>query len=568
MTTTKKRLTNGLSGWRVVAALLAIHVVLAVSSMLHTSLTWDEPSYIGIGRQFFETGNPHLKALQLHPPLAYYVNSLFLFPLKFEPDRFSDPKYLYHEYIGLPLVFESQYSLKTIIFLTRAPFVILSVLLGLLVHRWAKDVYGGRAALFAVFLYAFCPTVLAHCRLATADLLLAFTMTLALYLFYNYLKQPSGIKCFAAGVALGLAFLSKFIGLLLIPILLLLMFIDWRKRRATPSLEARPHRPWPWFLLIFVVAGFVVWAGYGFQFGLPFIPEWLKPNADRLMREKPFWRAVDALAKHGIRVPAYSYALGIYTQLAAARAWQENFLFGNISASGWWYFYWAAFLIKTPLPFLILIIAAFVVRVNGNAQREDTKFLLASLIPLVLFFSFPTKINIGIRYILPLFPLLCIFAGRAGLIQSAKWKLALGMLALWYADSALWIHPHYLAYFNEFVGGPSNGYKYLVDSNLDWGQSLDGLTEYFKENKISDAKIKYFGPPGVMERYGLENADVNDCEPSPGVWAVSATYLQNLYVHNRHCHDWLKKLKPEAVIGYSIFIYRVSESDISETKIP
>jgi len=85
MTPMMKRLTNGLSEWRVVAALLAIHAALAVSSMLHTSLTWDEPSYIGIGRQFIETGNPQLKALQLHPPLAYYVNSLFLFPLKFEP---------------------------------------------------------------------------------------------------------------------------------------------------------------------------------------------------------------------------------------------------------------------------------------------------------------------------------------------------------------------------------------------------------------------------------------------------------------------------------------------------
>jgi len=276
-------------------------------------------------------------------------------------------------------------------FMARTPFIILSVLLGLLVYRWAKDIYGTRAALLAVFLYAFCPTVLAHCRLATADLLLAFTMTLALYLFYKYSKRPSCFRAAVTGVALGLAFLSKFTGLILIPVFLLLMFAEWRRSRAAPSSEAVRRQSWSKFVLIFVSAGFVVWAGYGFQFGIPFMPEWLKPNADRLIREKPFWHAVDVLAKNGVHVPAYSYVLGIYTQLAATRAWQENFLFGHISPSGWWYFYWAAFLIKTPLPFLILLIAAFAVRATENTQKESGRFLLISLVPLVLFFSLPRR---------------------------------------------------------------------------------------------------------------------------------------------------------------------------------
>jgi len=545
---------------RIVVALLAIHVVLAVGSMWHTSLTWDEPSYIGVGRQILETRNLEITALQLHPPLSYYLNSLLLLPLKFEPDRFGDAQYIYHKYIGPPLVFDSGYPPALLMFLARIPFVILSALLGAVVYRWSKEMYGPGAAVLSTFFYALCPTILAHCRLATADLLLAFTMSLTLYLFHKSLRDGSTGYTVSTGIALGLALLSKFTGLILIPTLLILAFRHWLKTRSAPS-SCPTRRLGFGLILVFGLAAIVVWAGYGFQFGLPFMPRWLRPEAQRLIGEKPFWHAVDWAARRGIRVPAYSYILGIYTQLAATRGWHDNFLLGRISQSGWWYFYWTAFLIKTPIPLIVCVAAALAARKNSSERKQSESFLLLSMLPIVIFFSLPTRINIGIRYILPLFPLLCIMAGKVAITRPAKWKWALVFLCAWYAGSAFWIHPNYLAYFNEFVGGPGNGYKYLVDSNLDWGQKLDELADYVNENNTTDAKIKYFGPPGVIEYYGLENADLNDCEPSPGLWVVSATYLQNLYLDDRHCHDWLRELEPKEVLGYSIFIYDVSEEE-------
>lgn len=560
-----KRLPN-LTASRIVAALLAVHVVLAVGSMRQASPTWDEPSYIGVGRQLLETRNYGITALQLHPPLSYYVNSLLLFPLSFELDRFGDEQYIYREYIGPPLVFDSGHSPALMMFLVRIPFVVLSALLGLLAFVWCREIYGQSAAVLATFLYALCPTILAHCRLATADLLLALNMTLALYLLSRYLRNPSAVRFLLTGLGLGLALLSKFTALILIPTFLFVAFVQWRRSGEESSRSRTLSRLALRLALIFGVAILVVWAGYGFQFGVPFMPEWLKPEAQRLVEEKPFWHAVDALASRGVRVPAYSYVLGIYTQLAAAKGWKDNFLFGHISSTGWWYFYWVAFLMKTPLPFIAFIAAALAARRSPDARNEDERFLLLSMAPMVILFSLPTKINIGVRYILPLIPLLCVLAGKVATIGSTKWRRALALLCVWYAASAAWIYPHYLAYFNELVGGPSNGYKYLVDSNLDWGQSLGKLADYLAENDITDAKIKYFGPPGVMEYYGLKNADLNDCEPSPGVWAVSATYLQNLYLEDRHCHDWLKKLQPKEVLGYSIFIYDVSEEEAAEVQ--
>jgi 4-amino-4-deoxy-L-arabinose transferase-like glycosyltransferase len=443
--------------------------------------------------------------------------------------------------------------------------VILSGLLGLLLWYWSRRIYGDWAGLLTLFLYSLSPIVLANAGLATPDILLALTTTAALYLFQNYLKQPSRKGLCLGGVMLGLALLSKFTGLILIPTFLFLLIIQMRRRGSVGLRQTSRWQPLAGLGGIFFIAFLVIWAGYGFQYGAPFIPEWLQPQAGRLVQEKPFWRAASLLMEKGIKLPAYSYVLGIYTQLAAAKSWRNNFLFGQISENGWWYFYWLAFLIKNTLPFLACLAMGLLARRRLASENDDERFVLYSMVPMVLLFSLPTKINIGIRYILPLFPLLCVIAGRAASIKKLKWRYILAVLCVWQVGSIAWIHPHYLAYFNELIGGPSNGYKYLVDSNLDWGQELERLADYLKKNEVDDAKIQYFGPPGVLKYYGLKNVKSTNCKPSPGVWAVSATSLQGVYLDEPERFEWLRKLRPERIIGYSIFIYDVTKEDLENT---
>ncbi len=546
---------------RIVLALVTVHVLLAFSSMRHLALTWDEPSYIGVGSQYILTHNPQIVALQLHPPLSYYLNSVLLLPLNLADARFHDPNFLRGENIALALIFNSRWSPGLLLFLARAPFVLMSALLGVLLWRWSRQLYGETGGLVTLILSLFSPIILANSRLATPDIVLALTTAAALYFFHRYLLQPSLKRLLASGALLGLALLSKFTALLLIPTFLFVfvMHVFMRSKQATrPALK----RQLAGFAAVFGIAFVVVWAGYGFQFGVPFIPDWLQSQAERLVREKPFWRVAGLLAAKKIPVPAYSYVMGIYTQLAAAKGWKDNFLFGHISREGWWYFYWAAFLIKNTLPFLVCLATACLVVWKLPIEKEDERLLLYSLAPLILFFSLPTKINIGIRYLLPLIPLLTVFAGKAALVFQGKRRAILAILCAWNIGAVLWVHPHYLAYFNELVGGPSNGYKYLVDSNLDWGQELERLADYLKENDIKGAHIRYFGPRWVLKYYGLRNSNPADCTPVPGVWAVSATYLQGLYLPDAACYHWLLKLHPKKVIGYSIFVYEVSEEDL------
>jgi hypothetical protein len=135
----------------------------------------------------------------------------------------------------------------------------------------------------------------------------------------------------------------------------------------------------------------------------------------------------------------------------------------------------------------------------------------------------------------------------------------------WYIGASCWIHPHYLAYFNELIGGPDNGYKYLVDSNLDWGQDLKGLKAFMREHGISRINLSYFGSD-APERYGISYVRLpsfvlrggdrqhKDSDP-PGWYAISVSCLQGSYLMNRDLFEPFKSLKPVAKIGYSIFIY-------------
>ena len=139
----------------------------------------------------------------------------------------------------------------------------------------------------------------------------------------------------------------------------------------------------------------------------------------------------------------------------------------------------------------------------------------------------------------------------------------------WYIGASTYIHPHYLAYFNEFVGGPGNGYKYLVDSNLDWGQDLKGLKAYMQSHGIPRIYLSYFGSDSP-QRYGiaydwlpsfvLNNPDPQKHEIVLKGWvAISATNLQGVYFTDKNLFARLRERQPAAKIGYSIFIYNMDE---------
>lgn len=509
-----------------VSLLLALFTLQSFASITTTSATFDEVQYFGMGKYLLLNQKWDVMGSIMSPPLAYYLNSI---PLLFVSEDKSlweyrdvvrDVKFLsaVDAVRGQGMLSSSVNEGDRMLILTRLMTLLLSLLLGYFVFRFSRDLYGENAGLLSLFLFAFCPNMLAHSGLITTDMPFTVFSFLAVYCFRSFLHSQTIKKALIAAIPLGCALATKFTAMLLLPFLLLMYVLYQYREKKGLSVHI--------FLLI-AVAVFIFAASYGFNME-PFI----LGNERRL------------------------------TQLSEGFA---SFLYGNYSGHGWWYFYFVTFLIKTPIPLLLLFVTASVW--FWRDTKKDWIDLIWLFLPIAIIFMVfsVSRVSIGLRYLLPIYPFIFVIAGRLALVVN-KFRIPLCLLAVWYVVGTICIAPHYLAYFNEIIGGPGNGYKYLVDSNLDWGQDLKGLKKYMDSNGINRVSLSYFGidSPG---RYGIEydwlpsHHLFNPNPESPVVAdknrfvAISVTNLQGLFIRPIDTFAWLKSFEPVAKIGFSIFVY-------------
>ena len=520
--------------------LLACFFVGAGTSILSKSATWDETHYFGVGRALLSGFEWDFRGSILHPPLAFYLSGLPLLFLdldesRFEhrPDQRKDPTFLAAADTkrGRALLSDPANRSDRLLNASRLMMILLALLLGICVFAWSRDLYGEKGGLLSLLLFCFSPNILAHARLITPDIALTTFVFATLYALWKSLELESLRWGAAAGACLGLALLSKYSAVLLLPLYATLLVL-WKlgRRRLDPRCIG---------LLLLVAAGIFL-LGYGFDLG-------------------PYFR-------------------GIAFQLQHAAEGHESFLLGRYSMSGWWYYFPVAFVLKTPLPTLLLFaisLSMFATRRRSPQWWLKESFLLLPILTFFAFFSWQHQ-SIGLRYILPIYPFVFVFAARAFAIGSgtgSRTRLALATLLVgWYLGSSIFIHPHYLAYFNELAGGPGRGYQRLADSNLDWGQDLPGLADFMREEDIERVHLSYFGSDSPT-RYGIDYAwlpsiglpnpspEVRPTVPATGWLAISATNLQGVYFEDHDLFSFLREREPAEVIGYSIFVYALEEEE-------
>ena len=191
-----------------------------------------------------------------------------------------------------------------------------------------------------------------------------------------------------------------------------------------------------------------------------------------------------------------------------SRTGLSTFLFGNYSNTGWWYYFIAAFLIKTPLPTIIFALLSIGLLLKQRQVKLQEYFLLVPVI-MFLIVSALSRMQLGLRYILPIYPFIFIICGKLfnEALKGGKLFKYITVLGFgWYLYSALMIFPHYLTYFNEIAGGPANGYKCLIDSNIDWGQDLPGLKTFIEKEGNPEIILSYFGSDSPRA-YGIMYQD-------------------------------------------------------------
>jgi len=441
---------------------------------------------------------------------------------------------------------------EEILRIARLPNLILGAALIALVGWWTYRLWGAWPALFAGGLAAFDPNLIAHAGLVTTDLPIAFFIFLTIYLLWEYQLRPSLGRLLAVGIAAGLTLGTKFTGLLvfvIIGVLILLQVFGQEKGEEGLDFRSRLRQSFAPFLRIVLVALMVVpllYCIYGF----------------------PVW------------------AQGLRYQMARAEAGDPHFYFlGEHISHGRLAYLPVAFFIKTPVGTLLMIAASLLLwRFEVGLDRRTALFLL---VPPAIYFAAmtATRVNLGLRYALPVYPFLFVLAGRVGTIHLGK-SLALSRLCgvtglTLTAASSLMVTPHQLAYFNELIGGPAQGHKYLSDSNLDWGQDLKGLKNYMDHEGIPVIYLSYFGtaPPsgwGIRYQYlpawveNIQDPDLNERVPPSGrqILAISVVNLQGIYFDvDRDRYRWLESRTPLTTVGHSIYLYDITGDRDAHAKL-
>ncbi len=572
-------------------ALFAILLlILSLSSIRQRPATFDEGAHLPAGYSYIAFDDYRMN--MEHPPLIKLISGLSLRSARPRAEiEDSSWKTADQFHFGEKFLYEWN-DADRMLLLGRAPIILLSILFGIGVFFCARDFYGAKAGYVALALYLFSPDLLAHGQLVTTDLGIAGLMFLAVYAFHRALRQLNPANFLLFVLASSLTVVTKFSGALLFPILALVgiafsfsstpITLRLSKksslRREVSSLFGKLATAGVMIALAASLSVVTIWTCYGWRYHLA--PD---PKVSEGLNWSQFWITpgliIDSMqtARERRLLPeAFIYG---FLRAQESTETRNAFLLGERSDHGWWYYFLVTFAVKTPIPLLILILLGLVfVRRYGSGWLNEVTLLAPVIVYLGVALS--SNLNIGHRHLLPIYPFLIVSASKLGRVFDSMRPRALvvvcAILLGWNAIETVKIYPHFLAYFNQIAGGPEKGYQWLVDSNLDWGQDLKELAEYRREHPEEPFFLSYFGS-AKPEYYGIkarflpafnpgnqrrEMAAFGDV-PSGAIVAVSATSLQCANLSNREAPGaeefmaGLRKLKPIATIGYSIFIYRV-----------
>ena len=487
--------------------LLAIMEAAMLLSVQQESQTSDEAFNLFGGYVYLTAGN--FSIASAHPPLAKDVGALPLLALQpvVPPMTQAEVSDFRSGHIFL-------YSNRAdkVLFAARAAMTVFPLLLAVLVFLATWETFNARSAFIALVLIAFEPNILAHGPLVTNDVALACCLFAAVYAFWRYVTSPTVWRLGVCGIAGGLTLASRHSGIIIFPILFLLALVellktteahqkcDSRQDRAegaadlhessgAPAITShgqdvrailpRSRRRLAFHLLLALIAVAaisiaVLWGFYGFRYnpvaGAP------APSMAPLLGLLQSQRVASAIA---VAARAHLLPEAFLDGLAFLFATESRptYLLGVRYVHGVWFYFSTVMAIKSTLGFLLLLARApFARSLRGRGVRREVVWMV---IPAAVFLaaSLTSNLNIGIRHILPVYPFLIVLAASAAWWLATKrraWAIAVAGVVVIHAASSLRAFPNYLPYSNELWGGPSETYRVLSDSNVDWGQNQIG----------------------------------------------------------------------------------------------
>jgi len=523
MMTPKPAATSPRTNRWITAAVLSLLLILS-AQIIHAihgqSLTWDEDDHIFAGYESWKTHDFGLNPE--HPPMVKQLATLPLLPLHLKVPPLQNRFFKSEAYLdGHDLLFHNgpadgnHYSAETLVFRARLPTLFFAIAAALLVFFATREMFNVRAALIALTLFCFDPTLLAFGAYVTTDMAASCTIFATIYALWRYVQRPTPARLVVVGIAAGLALAAKHSTVLLAPMLVLLLAgelaaraLSARRPRDT-SQTTLPRTALHYIAALAVITFigvFVLWAFYGFRYAARPAPLTLSPSLADYVGPLAGIQARGILfaARFHLLPESYLYGLADVRKMAND---MPSFFFGHVYQHGIWYYFPVVFLIKSTLALLIsLALTVFAIARGYLRNPRALWFLIA---PPAFYFTvaMSSHLNIGARHILPVWVFCCVLAGAglSALIQhNHRWIYPVAVLLIFQIATTLHVSPNYIAYSNEAWGGPTHTYRYLSDSNTDWGQQLLATSAYLRDHHITHCYFAYFVTPFVLPSdYGI-----------------------------------------------------------------
>lgn len=540
-----------------VIGLLLLHFSMAVGSKLHESTTADEIAHVTSGVSYWLNDDYRLQPENGVLPQRWaalpWVITRAKFPKLTDNDDWvaSDAWLVGHQFF-----YESGVDHFPRLMAGRAMIALFSVATGFLIFYWSRRLFGDVGGVISLVLYTFCPTFLAHGALATSDMCMVFFFLAASGAWWWHLHDGRMRIWLLSAIIIGLAFTAKFSALLLVPMMVLTAIV--RATNPQPLSIAGREFVTPIKKLLAaalsaagqgLVAAVIIWALYGFRYsafnpalpGASFLRPWSYVDSNPGVTRP----VIHALIAIRALPEAFIYGLGYVLKSSGSRA---AFLNGNYSTAGWHTFFPWAFVLKTTLPVLLIVLLVGGIAIQQARDREKKWRRFYRVAPLAILFivywliSIFSHLNIGQRHLMPTYPVIFIAAGAMGTWFTSRRYIRMSLISgliAWHIFASVSIAPHYLAYFNSLGGGPKNGWHHLVDSSLDWGQDLPTLKTWLDAHADKNpVYLAYFGT-GEPNYYKIK-ATTLPCitlfnkPPSwyplnAGIYCISVTALQQVY---------------------------------------
>jgi len=629
-------------------SLLILHAGVTVHGLRQHCVTTDEGGHILDGVMAWERGIVGI--YRVNPPLVKLLAALpVVASHPHLPEQAITTPVTNWEWLHFQFARVNRSRYQELVNAARYMITALSVLGGWLVYRWATGLFGVASGLVALFLWILCPNVLAWSGIVTVDLGATVFGLISALALRQYIRKPSLREAIWTGLTLALAVLSKYSLLVMYPLCLGACIIpafssvrDNARQKASINssgrvglvfhLLGRPSITCLSHIIVMTVATLIAinlmyaWEGTGRRLGT------FAFQCDALTylnHESRHPNCFEGTLVAALPVPLpESYVLGLDDQKARADRGAPAFLHGEWRDGGWWYYYLYGLAIKLPLGTLVFTAMACLLAICSPRFRAGVTDEVVVWVPpivILVLISSQTGINGHLRYALPAFPFLFIGISRVGILVQdlvAEWgqvslvkhfqlsflsRLAssprrIGLLLgssvvvggiLYNSISVLRCHPHYVSYFNELVGGPDEGWRYLIESNVDWGQDLLFVKKWVDQHpEARPMFLAYYGgldphltgltfqqaPWGpVLENRLSVMPLFPDLGPRPGWYAVSVNLLSGMegeeytprgerFQIPRNVYCYFQLFQPVYKAGYSIFIYHIERDEANRVR--